>query len=250
MIHAIHAEWIKLRSVRANVILICIAIAVPVALSALIASLADFGPLSSPEESFGAAVVGPSMLACYLSGVLGILGIGQEYRHNTIRVTFAAQPRRSVVLGAKTLVYGAFGLAVAFLASSLCLVVSSAIVAGRGLDYHVSAPPLIGLLVLSVLMTLFAFGVGCMIRQPAGAIPLFLLWPLLVETIVSAILSQVGDNFSRWLPFQTGQELVRFSEFGDGRTEYFNRVFSGVYFGAWTLLVVGIGWWLVERRDA
>lgn len=250
MIHAIRAEWIKLRSVRANLILICIAIGVPIVLSVLLASLADFGPLSSPEETFGTTVIAPALLSCYLSGVLGILGIGQEYRHNTIRVTFAAQPRRAVVLGAKTIVYGAFGLGVAFLTSSLCLVASSAIASGRNIDYTVTAAPFIGLLVLCVLMTLFAFGIGCIIRQPAGAIPIFLLWPLLVEGLLSLIFSQVGGNLARWLPFQRGQDLATVATYTESSSEHLSRVGAGLYFGLWTLAIVGLGWWLVERRDA
>lgn len=250
MIHAVRAEWIKLRSVRANIILIVIAVAVPVVLSALISAFASFGPFANPDEAFGVTVIAPSILACYLSGVLGILGIGQEYRHNTIRVTFAAQPRRSVVLGAKTLVYGVFALAVVFLASALCLVASSAVFAARDLQYRVSAAPLVGLAILCVLMTLFAFGVGCMIRQPAGAIPIFLLWPLLVEGIVSLILDQIDPGLGRWLPFRTGQQLAGFSDSASEGTEHFSRMVSGAYFGAWTLLVVVLGWWVVERRDA
>lgn len=250
MIHAIRAEWIKFRSVRANVILIAIAVCVPIALSALISSIADFGIMASRDQAFGSSVIAPSMLACYLSGVLGILGIGQEYRHNTIRVTFAAQPRRSIVLGAKTIVYGVFGVGVTFVTSSLCMVVSSLVLNGRNYEYHVSAAPLIGLYVLGTLMTLFAFGVGCVLRQPAGAIPLFLLWPLLVEGILSAIFNQISTTLTRWLPFQSGMRLIDFEEQGMGGTQFFSRVGSGLYFGAWVLLLVALGWWLVERRDA
>jgi len=249
VIGAIRSEWIKFRSVRANVILIAIALAVPLILSILISSLASFNGLSDSGDVFGASVVVPSMLAVYLCGVLGVLGIGQEYRHNTIRVTFAARPRRSTVLAAKSVVYGVFGIAVGIVTPMLCLVASALILRGRNIHYEVSGVVLIGFVVLCLLMTLFGFGLGSILRQPAGAIPVFLIWPLVVESIVAAIFSSVNRKVIRWLPFQSAQQLV---DFGNNRPaeEHFSRALSGVYFGLWTLVIVALGWWLVERRDA
>jgi len=249
VIGAIRSEWIKFRTVRANVILIAITLGLPLVLSVVLALVAN-DSMTDPRNSFGVAVIAPSMVAVYLCGVLGVLGIGQEYRHNTIRVTFAAQPRRSRVLAGKTIVYGTFGLLVGIVTPMLCLVLSSIIMRSRDVPYEADGAALIGLAVLCLLTTLFGFGLGSVMRQPAGAIPVFLLWPLLVESIVGAIFSAVNEDLIRWLPFRSGQQLASFGEDSMGPGVEFSRIVSGVYFGSWTLALVVLGWWLVERRDA
>ena len=191
MIGSIRSEWIKFRTVRANVILMSITLGLPLVLSVILAAVAN-NSMTDPSNSFGAAVIAPSMVAVYLCGVLGVLGIGQEYRHNTIRVTFAAQPRRSIVLAGKAFVYATFGLIVGVVTPALCLVATAIIMRSRDLPYETDGAALAGVAVLCLLTTLFGFGLGCIMRQPAGAIPVFLLWPLLVESIVGAILSSVS----------------------------------------------------------
>lgn len=248
MIGALEAEWIKLRSVRANLILIIIALAVPIVLSFLIAALAPFGGGTLDREVFGVAVITPAAVAAYLCGVLGVLGIGQEYRHSTIRVTFAAQPNRSVVLAAKSIVYGVFGLLVGLLALSLSFVTAAICFAVRDLTFEVTIAPMVGAVLLITLMTLFGFGLGAVMRQPAAAIPVFLIWPLIIEGIIGLILDSVDESLVRWLPFRSAQELVNFT--GTAATPVFSRTVSGLYFAGWTAVVVALGWWLVERRDA
>ncbi len=248
MIGALRAEWIKLRSVRANIILIVIALAIPVVLTFLIAAIAPFGGTTFDREVFGVAIITPAVVAAYLCGVLGVLGIGQEYRHNTIRVTLAAQPNRSVVLAAKTVVYGLFGLAIGVLALSLSFATGAICLAARDISFEVAIEPMIGAVLLCVLLTLFGFGLGAVMRQPAGAIPVFLIWPLIIEGIVGLILQSIDESLVRWLPFRAGQELANFTVAVD--TEVFSRVVSGLYFTAWTAAIVALGWWLVERRDA
>ena len=59
-----------------NLILIVIAVAAPLVLSILISAVGGFGEFTDRHELFGVTVIAPSMLATYLCGVLGILGIG------------------------------------------------------------------------------------------------------------------------------------------------------------------------------
>lgn len=243
---AIRSEWIKFRTVRANVVLIIIAIGAPFVLSVLLALLGDFDP-EFPQDTYPVIVLVPGVICAYLAGVLGVLGIGQEYRHNTIRVTFAAQPRRSLVLAAKTIVYGAFGLGIGLLTQLICLVSGSLILKSRDLPFEINSASFIGLTLTCGMFTLFGFGLGCILRQPGGAIPAFLVWPLVVENIVGAILFQIDNKLVRWLPFRAG---MRLSGTGNDFFDYFGRVTSGLYFAAWTAAVVAFGWWLVERRDA
>ena len=73
--------------------------------------------------------------------MLGILGIGQEYRHHTIRVTFAAQPRRSACSPRSALLNGLFGLYIGFATPLLCFGVGGLILKARHFESACSNRP-------------------------------------------------------------------------------------------------------------
>ncbi len=245
------SEWIKFRTVRANVVLILCAIGGPLLISVLSATFGDF-EFEDSADTFTVIVLGPTYICAFLAGVLGVLGIGQEYRHNTIRVTFAAQPRRSVVLAAKTIVNGAFGLAIGLFTPLLCFGIGWVILKLRDVDLSLTDPSvnliaLIGQGLFAAMLTLMGFGLGCIMRQPAGAIPTLLLWPLIAEGILTGVLEAVWEGSWKWLPFRAGFRLgINY----DAANEFLSRPAAGFYFLAWTAAIVGLGWWLAERRDA
>ena len=247
---AIKSEWIKLRSVRANVVLIILAIGAPLVISVLVALFMDFGPFES--DVFGNVVLGPTFICAFLAGVLGVLSIGQEYRHNTIRVTFVAQPRRSTVLAAKCIVNGLLGLYIGLFTPLLCFGVGGLILKARHVDMSLIHPnsnliALIGQGLFAGMVTLMGFGLGCIMRQPAGAIPALLLWPLVAEGILGGLLNAISEGSWKWLPFRAGSRL---GVVDDRAHEFLSRPVAGLYFLAWTVAVVAFGWWLAERRDA
>ncbi|MEZ5255529.1 MAG: hypothetical protein R2705_01130 [Ilumatobacteraceae bacterium] len=51
----------------------------------------------------------------------------------------------------------------------------------------------------------------------------------------------------KWLPFTAGLSLP---SIGDRGTQALSRVGAGIYFGVFVSILVAIGWYLVERRDA
>jgi ABC-type transport system involved in multi-copper enzyme maturation permease subunit len=252
MINAIRSEWIKLRTARSNLVLGGLAILVPLLICLPIAIFGNFED-SSGTDTFGAAVLAPTYLCVFLSGVIGVLGIGQEYRHNTIRVTFTNEARRSRVLAAKVVVTTLFGLGMGLVAQLLCFGLAKAIFLGRDIELGFGHPSenlagFVGQVVLCGLFTLAGFGFGAVLRQPAGAIPLLLLWPLIIENVVlQLLLFAVGaEGATKWLPFNAGLSLP---VTGD-RGEALSRLAAGCYFGGFVALVCGFGWLLVLRRDA
>ena len=80
MIDAIRSEWIKLRSARSNLVLLILATAVPVALTLLLAFTVQPEDVTA-EDTFSLLLVGDN-IGQLLLGVLGVLVIGQEYRHD------------------------------------------------------------------------------------------------------------------------------------------------------------------------
>lgn len=251
VVDAIRSEWIKLRSARANIVVILCAMGSPLVISVLSAVFGDY-EFTSPSDIFTSIVLGPTYICAFMAGVLGVLGIGQEYRHSTIRVTFAAQPRRSVVLTAKCIVNGLFGLYIGLVTPVVCFGVSGLILKARNIDVSLVDPrvnliALVGQGLFAGLMTLMGFGIGCLLRQPSGAIPLLLLWPLVGEGILSGLLELISHNSWKWLPFRAG---FRLGIAQDVEGELLSRPVAGVYFLAWTVAVVAFGWWAAERRDA
>jgi ABC-type transport system involved in multi-copper enzyme maturation permease subunit len=243
---AIRSEWIKLRTTRATVLFIFFAIAAPVVLSALIAIFGNFDTATG-NDTFTATVLGPCYLTTFFAGIVGILGIGQEYRHNTIRVTFTSEPKRSKVLTAKLVVSTLFGVLIGLIALLLCFAVSKPILDSRDVAMGFHNPSenvagFVGQVVLCGLFTVLGFGLCAAVRQPAIAIPVIFVVPIVVEPIIAGF----WNDGLKWLPFQAGLRIALTGE----QADFFSRVGSGFYFGAWVTAIVIVGWVLVQRRDA
>ncbi len=254
MIDAIRSEWIKLRTVRGNVVLALLGVLIPVALATAIAAFGNF-EFSDGLDTFGATVLAPGYLCVFLAGVVGVLGISQEYRHNTIRVTFTADASRSRVLAAKVAVTTLYGSGIALTSGLLSFLIAKLIFSARDISIGFTHPGenlagFAGQIVLCALFTLAGFGLGAILRQPAAAIPILLLWPLIGEQVfLRLLLSIVGaDGGAKWLPFQAGLSLPATGT-GDA-DDLFGRVGSGLLFGSLVAVLVAIGWLLVQRRDA
>ncbi len=254
MIGLIRAEWLKLRSVRSNVILMISIAVLAVGLGALLAAvvpLDDPGPNGLPlslDPLIRVQLVTAGFgLGLALLGVLGVQVIGQEYRFNTIRATFAATPRRGRVLAAKAVLLVVATLLIAAILVSLSVAIGGAILAGRGVGLDMSAPGtwrlLIGTWLLAPGYALAGFGVGMILRQPIGSIVAVLAWPMVIEQIVVGFLT---DSVGRWMPYHAGGQVVE----EHAREHMFGPWAGFAYFLGFALVLCLIGAVLVQRRDA
>jgi hypothetical protein len=197
-------EWLKLRSVRSTSWIVLIFAAGMIGLAVLVMihqhwatmSAQDRASFDPTENSFAGLAIGQLAL-----GVLGALVITTEFSSGMIRATFAAVPRRPMVLAAKaavvtavTLVLGevlAFG---AFAAGELVLR-SPAPHATLGQPGVLRAVLMAG--AYPALIALIALGLGAVIRHTAGAISavvgiLFVL-PLLLLPLGVSVQNSVGQ---------------------------------------------------------
>jgi ABC-2 type transport system permease protein len=248
VISAIRSEWIKLRSVRSNVVLLIVIVVVSVGLAVLISALVHKPDVNDPIQRLAPGLFGAAFFCRLLFGIIGVQMIGQEYRFNTIRVSFTGEPRRMRVVLAKLVVLVVTTVVVAAIAIAAAVSVSGLILSSRGFSLDLGAPGaganLVGALVECVIAALVGFGVGAIVRQPVGGIIFMTVWPLVVENIVAGLLPKVG----KWLPFTEGFRLVQFDR---ERVEHvFSRVGGGLYFAAFAVLVLAGGAYLVQRRDA
>src|SRR5580693_2596942 len=107
-------EWLKLRSVRSTAWILLVFAAGLIGIAILVLSHANWATMSpSDRASFDPTNAGFAGLALgqLAFGVLGALIITSEFSSGMIRATFAAVPRRPLLLAAKAGVLGAVTLA-------------------------------------------------------------------------------------------------------------------------------------------
>jgi ABC-2 type transport system permease protein len=251
----IAVERIKLFSTRSPWWCMIIAAVLAIGIAALVTgfvSAADEPRVTPIMSQFGL------QLAQMVMMVMAALAVTTEYRFNTIKTSFQAVPQRAAVLLNKTLVvsvlaglvgivasFGAWGIA-NLLAPSGDLALDTAaewrLMAGQGLVYAIAA--------------VIAIAVGILLRQSAGAIAILILWPLLVEDLVSLI-PKVGDDLSRWAPFNNGESFLTqgqnlgLAAEGAGNPTYALAPWPALlYFAAWAAALLVIALAVASKRDA
>ncbi|MFE2411437.1 ABC transporter permease subunit [Kitasatospora sp. NPDC059408] len=214
---AVHAEWIKFRSLRSTYWTLGITVALTIGFGALLCwgTVSRWDHLPADERMhFGAAE--HSLLGYHFAqlaiGVLGVLIITGEYSTGMIRASLSAVPKRLPVLWAKAAVFGAVAWAVSTVACLIAFFVGQSILASKHLDTTLGAPGVtrvvFGMGLYLTAVGLLAVGLGTLIRNTAGGIAsvfgVLMLLPLLTE----ALPSSWRDTISPYLPGNAGQALA------------------------------------------
>jgi ABC-2 type transport system permease protein len=252
----LRSEWIKTRTIRMNWVLFVIAIVFPLVVAGLVAGFSDAENLLALDQF--QLVSGGIIITSMLLGVIGATSITGEYGFNTIRPTFAATPRRVRVVAAKAVVAAAVAIVVSIIVTVVGLTLVNTLVRSR-VDASVPDSALdvtsvddffaasLGIVVFCALLGLFGLAIGLIIRSTPAAVATIVLWPLLVENIVAAILGGLGvDNPLKWMPYQAGTNLWQVGDF----TDTLGRWGGGLYFAGVTLVLLAVGTLIVNRRDA
>lgn len=200
MIGLVRAELLKIRSTRMWWGLLA-GTAAFVALT-VVATVLAAGQQGAPSLDDPATV--RSAWAAASSGttftlILGILAMTTEFRHQTISATFLATPRRARVVVAKMLANGLFGTLFGLVGTALTAALAFPLLALR------DAPAIPGSTIAQVLVAgvlgtgvyaVVGVGVGALVRNQIAAILGSLVWVMLIEALLVALLPEVG----RWLP--------------------------------------------------
>jgi len=253
MINLLRSEWIKLRTVTMNWVLAIIAVAFPLLVTLLTASF------SGDEVDWNATdlisvLTGTTVVAALLCGVIAAAAITSEFGFDTIRPTVAATPKRMKVIVAKGIVVVVSTMVLATVVVLVGWFIGGALATGQGAEIDIAdvptgVPAMVGVVVLTGLMSLVGYGFGLLTRSTPVAVSILIVWPLIAEGLVGALLSVVtgNDNIQSWMPFQAGIRVALVDVFTDDGP---SRLVSGVYFGAVGLAIVALGSWSVNRRDA
>ncbi|MEZ5179175.1 MAG: ABC transporter permease subunit [Acidimicrobiales bacterium] len=249
MIGLIRSEVVKFRSVRSTVVLLTVAGASwcssPSSRRDIAHHVDDPGTVAPQQLG---DLTGGVALAVFLFGALGVQVIGQEYRFNTIRTTLAAAPNRWKVLTAKFVVVTVACAAMSALMVGACLLVGQLMLDGfsiDGTDRRIAwAIPL-----FAAGWSAMGLGVGAIVRQPIAGILILLGEAFVAENVLVNLFPRTAP----WLPFANGVQMAMRDSGGDGpggEVVLRSVLAGGIYFFLVTAVVLAVGAYLANERDA
>ena len=259
----LRSEWIKLRSLRSTTWSYLIVIAISLGM-ALIMSLSMVSDMNGGADASGmpadgqvSLIVQSSVFGVFfgqlVAGVLGVLIISGEYTTGMIRSTLTAVPKRLPALAAKAIVLFVTTFLVGLVANLGAFLVASVIFSGVDVSASLVDPavflPILGGALYLALVSVFALGVGTMLRSSAGGIAAVLGVMLLLPTVLQMI------------PAEWAHELIPYliSSAGLGIFTSTTAEPAGDALGAWLSLLIVLAWMgasiagaavLLKRRDA
>ena len=260
MIRTIRSEFIKFRTITMNWVLGIVALAFPVVITLLSSWFqGDNGDFTG--RNLVELVAGTSYVTVLLVMVLSATHMTNEYGFGTVRPTFAATPRRGRVIAAKAIVLVVFAALLQIVVVAVCVFGGRALAQHRGATIDLGSAanggvdliaPLVGVLVLTVFAALLGLGVGMLMRSTPLSITTLVLWPLLVEGLLSGLIFVITKNEKStfWLPFRAGLRLAMVGGVGMGSDAGPSRLQAGLYFGSVSVALTLLGAWAVRRRDA
>jgi ABC-2 type transport system permease protein len=197
---ALHAEWTKLRTAGGTFWFLLATVVLTVGLSAAAAAGVSCSSSACDQDAVKTSLTGV-YLGQLVIAILAVTAVGSEYGSGMIRTTFAAMPRRSLVLAAKSLLV-CCGTLVAGLVGVLGSVAAGRfILPGKGFTAAHGYSPLSlfdgatlraagGTVLYLALIGLLAVGVAAITRDSAAAIGLVFALLFLFPIVAAG----VGDG--------------------------------------------------------
>ena len=250
---ALRAEWTKLRTVPSTGWALTALLAGTVLFTALVCATASSGGCA-PDTCHDYVVV-YSLNGVFVGQIavvaLGVLAIGSEYATGMIRVSFAAEPRRRLVLAAKALAVALLAVAAGLATSLLAFLVGSALLSGKGYPSLTVEDGLVPVAVIGLYLTalaLLSLGIGAVLRSTAGAVTCVLSL-LLLPLIAAPLLGErTGEQVLDIAPMSAGLAFLRNIDRIESLTAGEWRGLGVMWLWAVGALVLGL--WLIGRRDA
>ncbi|MFF8909970.1 ABC transporter permease subunit [Streptomyces olivaceoviridis] len=231
---ALHAEWIKIRTLRSLLgALAAVLVATPAFSALAAADTGDADPLFS--VFFGINFGQIAAIA------FGTTAVASEFRGGALRLTLSAVPDRRRWFAAKTTAIALPALAVGLLTGFVTLLVGRAALGASAPGWAEGVRGAVGCGLHLTLMTLFAAGLAAVLRSAVAT--LSVLIPFLL--IVSFVVGDLSGGAADFLPDRAGQ--VALHSTWDGSL----GPWSGLAVTAlWTASALVAGGWSVRRRDA
>jgi len=247
-------EWRKLRTIRSTWYILAFFAAAMIGLAVLVLSYEGYQQMPAADR----AAFDPThdcfiglLAAQLLTATLGVLAITTEFSSGMMRATFAAVPRRPLVLAAKAVVLGAVTLTAGEASALAAFFAGQAALRAPAPHAVLGQPGVLRAVLMAgaypALIALISLGLGALIRHTAGAIGavvgvLFVL-PLLFAPL-SPSLQDAAQNFLPHPMAATSLTAVK---------PVAHALPAGVAFTvlcAYALAALAAGAWALARRDA
>ncbi len=255
LVDLVRSEWTKLRTVRSTLWTYAVTILIGIGVSVL--ATAETRAHWNATSSVGFDPVALSLIGVFFGqlviGILGVMIMSAEYSTGTIRATFAASPRRPLVLVAKIVVFVVATTIVAELLTFASFLIGQSLLTAPATHATLSSPDALrsvfetGLYL--VVIGLFAMGLATIIRHTAGAISTFVAILLVLPAIFQALPSSIYDSYARFLPSRIGSTIIS-RHFADPRVLAFGPWTGLLVLTGYAALVLIVGGVLQVRRDA
>lgn len=247
LIAAVHAEWIKLRTVRSTWWALACSATLMVVVSAVVAMSVAASAANGYDVSRSAAraAVGGVLPAQLPLVALAALTVTGEYAGGAIGATLCGIPLRGRMLLAKTLVAaglsGAAGLVLAVLGSA----VAAAFLGGHGafIPSEVSRAA-IGAAGYLVLLSVLVVGAGTALRSTAGALLGVLVLLLAVPTVLEVSGVAWLIDMRDYLPSTAGDALM------SGPPQPYGAWAALLVLAVWAMVAQLVGYAVLWHRDA
>lgn len=249
-------EWIKLRSMRSTWWTLAVAAVAMIGLSILVLSLAsshwatfshaDKAAFDPTETGFTGVAVAQLAMA-----VLGVLAVTGEYSSGMIRSTFAAVPRRGLVIAAKAAVIGAFTLVTGEVFAFATFVIGQQFLAAPAPHASLGQPGVLRAVALAgaylALIALVAAGIGTLVRRSAAAIAVLAGLIFVLPPITLALPDSTQHAIQKFLP-----EVIAENSLTAVKTvPYSLSPWTGLaVLAGYAVVLLAAGAWLTARRDA
>lgn len=238
---ALSAELIKLTTVRAYGVIAL--------LTVVVGGLATFGVARYvTDEVVTVATLFPFALVftAVFGAVAGILVHTSDEQHGTLIQALAAEPRRTTVATARTVVAAGYGATL----GAVGLVAGVVGAAAGGIptgDTSTMLATSAWALAFTTISAVLGLGVGMVARHSTGAVSGLLVWWLVVENLLSALLDA---RVARFLPFVAGNGLLEIvADSPEELAVALTRPQNALVFGGYALAALVVGTVLLSRRD-
>lgn len=253
---AIRSEWIKFRSVRSTITGILTFITLTIGISAVVC-IAVKSHWSDPGSHFDHLVFDPTstsltgiFLAQFAVGTIGILAVTSEYSTGSMRTTLSAVPRRARIVLAKMAVLIAAIVILGEIVVFTAFTIGQAIFKGVVPTASLATGDVLRAVMMAgaylTLITLFAFGIGLIVRTTAASIIVYTAVLLIVPIIVNFLPRVLQNDITKFLPSQLGSAMWSASQ----PAQTFSWGLSSGILAAYVVALVGVGTYLLQRRDA
>jgi ABC-2 type transport system permease protein len=206
----LRSELTKIRSVRSTYwsLLLLVIAAVAWCVAYCLGTVHQWPAMSAQDRAgFDPAqdsVLGLALLGQLVIVVFGALMITSEYATGMIRTSLTVMPRRGVLYGSKLAVFAAVSLVLSLAVSFGTFFLGQALLGPVHVTMSLSQPATLRSVLITALYVemcgLFAFGVGAIVRNTAGALTIAYGCLALLPQLLKALPGSLNHALVRWVP--------------------------------------------------